>query len=311
MDTELMLTNEQQNRISRMRAVCREMSPNSHVQLEKLQHVLVDLRNKMLVCAPPNVGSNSLKHILISAADTPVDLHDIYLHINTSVLEVHGISTLDAFRPVKAKYMLHNFRKVMFVRHPFERLASVHYSKFGKANEGQGVRSNLTQAKIQQTPQNASRDHRRTGRFITFSEFVKYTLYLRETSGSLNKYWKPIHDICLPCSISYDFIGYLDTFINDAQIVFGSLSYTHQKLISRFRDHRRKYNHNTIRQMYRMIPQTDISTLSKVYALDLYMQGYKTDHIHPWWWCCMYTSNEEHGLRVNENVTTNLSTGRT
>ena len=66
MPIELTLTHDQQDRLLCIRAVCREMNQNSHVQLERLQHIWVDLRNKMLVCAPPNVGSNTLKHILLS-----------------------------------------------------------------------------------------------------------------------------------------------------------------------------------------------------------------------------------------------------
>ena len=279
MDMELVLTNEQIDRISRMRAVCREMNQNVNVQLEKLRHILVDLRNKMLICAPPNVGSNTLKHILLSAADTPPDVDDIYLHINKSVLEIHGISTLDTFRVVKAKYILHNFRKVMFVRHPFERLASVHYSKFGKLR---GPRSNLSQIVIQHVHQNASYDSRRTGRFVTFPEFVKYTINQWHTNGGLVKYWRPINDICYPCGISYDFIGYLENFMDDAHSVFGLLSHAHHKALSRYENYRRKYNHHTSRQFFRMIPQKDISKLSKVYAMDLYMHGFKIDDLKRW-----------------------------
>ena len=175
------LTHDQQDRLSRIRAVCREMNQNSHVQLEILQHIWVDLRNKILVCAPPNVGSNTLKHILLSTAEYSPNLRNSSKRIDKSFLRKYGITSLDTFRPVQAKYMLHNFRKIMFVRHPLERLASVYDSQFGTMNyQCKEFQKLFRRTIIRKFRLNATTEVRRNGRNATFQQLVKYVISLWE-----------------------------------------------------------------------------------------------------------------------------------
>ena len=275
MPTEWTLTHEQQDRLSRMRAVCREMNQNSHVQLERLQHIWVDLRNKMLVCAPPNVGSNTLKYVLLFTAGYPINLQNTSKHVDKSLLLKYGITSLDTFRPVQAKYMLHNFRKMMFARHPLERLASVYYSKLSTTSyRDKTFQMLFGQAIDRRFRLNATSNSRRTGRNVAFQEMVKYVINMWENGDELDIYLTPISDICLPCGISYDFIGYLDNFVDDTQSVFALLSSTYQQIATMSGYHQRTFNQTTIRDAYESVPKMDILKLSEVYNVDLYMHVY-------------------------------------
>ena len=287
MPIELTLTHDQQDRLSRIRAVCREMNKNSHIQLEKLQHIWVDLRNKMLVCAPPNVGSNTLKHILLSTSEDSLNLRNSSERIHESLLRKRGITSLDTFRPVQANHMLHNFRKIMFVRHPLERLASVYNSKFDTINyQYEEFQKHFRRTIIRKFRLNATTEVRRNGRNVTFQELVNFVINLWENGDELDIYLTPISDICFPCGISYDFVGYLENFVDDTQSVFASLSNTYQRIMKRFLTHRRRYNEATIRDVYRLIPKTDIFKLSEVYNIDFYMHAYNLDDVVHWWWRC-------------------------
>ena len=283
MPTEWTLTHEQQDRLSRKRAVCREMSQNSHVQLERLQHIWVDLRNKMLVCAPPNVGSNTLKYILLFTAGYPLNIQNTSKHIDKSLLLKYGITSLDTYRPVQAKYMLHDFRKMMFARHPLERLASVYYSKLSTASYGDKELPKLFgRAILRRFRLNATSDARRTGRNVAFQEIVKYVINMWKNGDELDIYLTPINDICFPCGISYDFIGYLDNFADDTQSVFALLSSTYQQIATLSGYHQRRFNQTTIRDVYESIPKTDILQLSGVYNVDLYMHAYNLGDLLHW-----------------------------
>ena len=307
MPIELTPTHDQQDRLSRIHAVCREMNQNSHVQLERLQHIWVDLRNKMLVCAPPNVGSNTLKHILLSTAEYSFNLRNGSERIAKSLLGKHGITSLDTFRPVQAKHMLHNFRKIMFVRHPLERLASVYNSKFGTMNcKYEEYQKRFSRTIIQRFRLNATNETRRNRRFVTFEQLVKYVINLWENGDELDIYLTPISDICFPCGISYDFVGYLENFMDDTQSVFAPLSNTNQRITKRSWTHRRSYNETTIRDAYRSIPKADIFKLSEVYSIDFYMHEYNLDDVLLWWqrcFCSPITSMAHANMTINVATT--------
>ena len=308
MPIELTLAHDQQDRLSRIRAVCREMKQNSHVQLERLQHIWVDLRNKMLVCAPPNVGSNTLKHILLSTADHFLNLRNNSERIDKSLLRKHGITSLDTFRPVQAKYMLHNFGKIMFVRHPLERLASVYNSKFGTMNyQYKEFQQRFSRTMIRKFRLNATTDVRRNGRYVTFQQMVKYVINLWENGDELDIYLTPISDICFPCGISYDFIGYIENFKDDAQSAFALLPNTYQQILKRSWTHRRRYNETTIRDVYRSIPKTDIFRLSEVYNIDFYIHAYNLDDVlHRWLRCICLPIASMAPAKITINVSTTI-----
>ena len=306
MPIELTLTHDQQDRLSRIRAVCREMNQNSHVQLERLQHIWVDLQNQMLVCAPPNVGSNTLKHILLFTAEYSPNLRNSSKRIDKSLLRKHDITSLDTFRPVQAKYMLHNFRKIMFVRHPLERLASVYDSKFGTMNyKYKEFQKLFRRTIIRKFRLNATTEVRRNGRNVTFQQLVRYVINLWENGYELDMYLTPISDICFPCGISYDFIGYVENFEDDAQSVFALLPNTYQQIPKRSWTHRRRYNETTIRDVYRSIPKTDIFKLSEVYNIDFYMHAYNLDDVLHWWLRCFCLPIAS---MASANMTINVST---
>ena len=310
MPIELTLTHDQQDRLSRIRAVCREMNQNSHVQLERLQHIWVDLQNKMLLCAPPNVGSYTLKHILPSADGYSLNLRNSSERINESLLRKHGITYLNTFQPVQAKYMLHNFRKIMFVRHPFERLASVYNSKFGTINyQYTEFQKLFSRTIIRKFRLNATTEVRRNWPIVTFLELVRFVINLWENGDEFDVYLTPTSDIYFPCGISYDFVGHLANFADDTQSVFASLSNTYQRITKRFWTHRRSYNEITIRDVYRSTPKTDIFKLSEVYNIDVYLHAYNLDDVlHLWRRCVSSPIASMAHTKMTINIATTIFT---
>ena len=263
-------------------------------------------------CAPPNVGSNTLKHILLSTAENSLDLRNSSERIDKSLLRKHGITSLNTFRPVQAKYMLHNFRKIMFVRHPLERLVSVYNSKFGTMNyQHTEFQKLFSRTIIRKIRFNAKTEVRRNWRNVTFQELVRFVINLWENGDELDAYLTPISDICFPCGISYDFVGYLENFVDDTQSVFASLSNTYQRITKRSWTHRRSYNETTIRDVYRSIPKTDIFKLSEVYNIDFYMHAYNLDDVlHRWLRCfCSPIASMVHAKMTINFATTIFTRG--
>ena len=233
----------------------------------------VDLRNKMIVCVVPNTGSNVLKSALASDSFRTNSLTDPFA--DDGIVHIDGMLSLDRYRPVQAKSMLINFRKVMFARHPLARLASVyHDSGLGTGGDFDKKHGRTI---IRKFRSNSSKDSLRTGRNVTFSEFVKYIIHLWESNITFDFNWKPIYELCQPCSIAYDFVGYFEYLKDDLHTIFEALDHGLSVKYGRLKT---DFSINNTRDVYRKIPNEDIMKLKQIYNMDFLMYKYSyTDGI--------------------------------
>ncbi|KAH7967503.1 hypothetical protein HPB49_025258 [Dermacentor silvarum] len=103
-----------------------------------------------------------------------------------------------------------HYTKVLFVRHPFERLVSTYIDKALRGPVEMAWAYNIYWYKIpgvyaeQRSP--------------TFSEFVEFVL--STTAESADVHWSPYYARCQPCLLDYDFIGKLETAGRDFPLFF-------------------------------------------------------------------------------------------
>jgi len=115
----------------------------------------------------------------------------------------HVFRRLDNYTSEEIRYRLDHFMKFMFVRHPLERLLSAYRNKFNQNySSSEYFRSRYGRQIIKQYRTNATEESLAKGHDVTFGEFVQYIIDPRTLSrASFNEHWRPMHDLCLPCSI--------------------------------------------------------------------------------------------------------------
>ena len=107
---------------------------------------------------------------------------------------------LSDYTPSKRKEILDSYYKAMFVRHPFERLASAYRDKKKKK---------WFQRLIY--PENEELWEK-----IKFSAFIRRELLTRnKTTLQTNQHWRSYEQIC-PCEVKFDFIGHFENLFKEA-----------------------------------------------------------------------------------------------
>ncbi|XP_046333775.2 uncharacterized protein LOC124116473 isoform X2 [Haliotis rufescens] len=108
--------------------------------------------------------------------------------------------------------------KIAFVRNPYSRLLSGYVDKIFSTNPdymrimGRHIIQDI-RFKGQKRP------NIQCGIDATFAEFVEYILYQYESKQSINNHFKPIHHRCAFCRMKYDYIGKMETFLEDMMFV--------------------------------------------------------------------------------------------
>ena len=108
-----------------------------------------------------------------------------------------------------------HYKNVIFVRHPLNRLFSSYNDKMvGMAYAHAGKIGYL----VDSIRSNKANKYDECYRDVTFEEFAKMVVFTIERSQA-DIHWKTMHDLCLPCQIKYDFIGHLETFVDDLEML--------------------------------------------------------------------------------------------
>lgn len=175
--------------------------------------------------------------------------------------------------------MLTEYKKFMFVRHPLERLLSAYRDKFeSKTSSADFFHERMGRRIIKAFRKDATEEALRKGDDVTFLEFLKYMLHpsesLKYESGqSYNEHWEPIHRLCNPCHIPYDYIGIYEDIVEESNVILkdvgaGEIKYPATKEVN---------THETKSKMKRYcgeIPLKFIRALGKVYKMDMLLFNY-------------------------------------
>ena len=167
----------------------------------------------------------------------------------------------------------------LFVRHPFERVLSAYRNKFKDPYNTQYqkrygakvlrmFRANLTEAEY------------KAGKNVTFPEFVQYIIKTHKTYGyyGLNEHWNSMQDLCHPCSIKYDFIGKMDSLVQDSETVLQEIGWDDRvKFPVKAKDKYKKDLSALVKDYYAQIPKQLMDELYAIYKDDFDAFGYSTE----------------------------------
>ncbi|XP_066505038.1 carbohydrate sulfotransferase 8 [Hoplias malabaricus] len=264
------LTKIQQSRRRQMREVCAKYrSSNSRMRLVNRQHVsriYVEDTYKLLYCEVPKAGCSNWKRVLMvlqGEASSTGEIPHEQVHYG------NHLKRLDSFSHQGILRRLETYRKVLFLREPFERLVSAFRDKFESPNSyyhpvfGKPI--------ISKYRSNASKLALRTGEGVTFKEFVQYLLDVHRPVG-MDIHWEPVVQLCSPCLIDYDFIGKFETIEEEANFLLRHIGAPANLTFPSFKDRNPKAERTSSRITQEYFSRLDLSERQRTY--DLYYMDY-------------------------------------
>lgn len=203
-----------------LRRACSRHTRRQHLlRPEDLRHVLVDDARGLLYCYVPKVACTNWKRVLLALSGRgPSDPRAI------PAPEAHApglLPSLADFSPAEVNRRLRAYLAFLFVREPFERLASAYRNKLQRP-WGAAFQRRFGTDIVRRLRPRPSPDALARGHDVRFSEFLAYLLDPRtRRDGPLNEHWERAHALCHPCRLRYDVVGKFETLAEDAAFVLG------------------------------------------------------------------------------------------
>ena len=91
----------------------------------------------------------------------------------------------------------------------------------------------------------------------------------------MDVHWRPQYDICRPCDIKYDYIGYYETMHDDAKDVLREIDAGSEMLFPQTDFDTRVLGSNEYLKLFENVSVTDIRRILDVYKNDYEVFGYK------------------------------------
>uniref|UniRef100_A0A493SZR3 Carbohydrate sulfotransferase n=1 Tax=Anas platyrhynchos platyrhynchos TaxID=8840 RepID=A0A493SZR3_ANAPP len=160
----------------------------------------------------PKVGcSNWKRTIFILQAGLEMEASEIeHDHIHQTSL----IKRMAAYPPPIQEEFLSNYTKVMFTRHPLERLVSAYRDKLLHSEPYYSTTvANEIRAMF--------RKNKNSSEKVSFQEFVSFII--AKPMNALDIHWKPMFLLCDPCNIHYDILGKYETLGLDSEHVLKAI----------------------------------------------------------------------------------------
>ena len=110
---------------------------------------------------------------------------------------------------------------------------------------------------------------------MTFAEFVRYVLWERKHKAHVDVHWRPQYDVCRPCHIKYDFLGYYETMQDDAEDLLLKIAAGSAVNFPLTDFDSRVPNSNRYLELFENVTHSDIRHILDFYKNDYKIFGYK------------------------------------
>ncbi|EEC17825.1 chondroitin 4-sulfotransferase, putative [Ixodes scapularis] len=220
---------------------------------------------RLLYCSIPKVGNTSLKTFLLGLDKRHIGKYtddSMHYYIRTAM----GLPRLLNQKRVNASTINKTF-KVMFVRHPFERLVSFFLDK-GRRNTKTGDHYyykywNKAMAKARGGKVDTKKD------VIKFSEFVDIILTTEPATYDLH--WQLYSDRCKPCWVNYNYIGTLDDLHKMNELIGA------KEELNLWENKGPSNTNNATLVLFSQLPKSTVMKLYRIYYPDFLMFGFPID----------------------------------
>jgi hypothetical protein len=219
------------------------------------------------------VASTNLKRLMLilSGKITAKQFSSIprlTVHDNNPMLHLGAFDLTDILKIGGA-----NYSKFIFVRHPYERLVSAYKDKLAGDNTSfQKAIGREIVEKYRKKPTQLSLNN---GHDVTFPEFVSYVVdEWKQNERQLDVHWRPASDLCLPCSMEYDFIGKFETLNQDVDFLLQRLNESYLSNLFKLSKTPTKTTLALWKKLIKEISHQQLSDLNDIFAEDFLLFGY-------------------------------------
>ena len=242
---------------------------STNVPINTLKNILVSDRYRTLFCFVPKVACSNWKRIFLVLNGHHNSTDDIS---RTQAHESASSETLDRNSDEEISFKLQNYKKIMFVRDPLERLLSAYRNKIAYDYNGKFHRRFGIEI-IKKYRKNFTEEVSKQDR-ATFPEFVAYLVH----QGSTEKrdvHWERQHHLCQPCRINYDFVGRYESLRYDAQLALELMGAAEAVTFPDTGKAREgKETSQLMSNFFSQISQDEFTQLQKLYKVDFETFGY-------------------------------------
>ena len=184
------------------------------------------------------------------------------------------LKKLSSYKPKDIKRILRNYLKVMFVRHPLERLLSAYRNKF-TTSYNEYFHAHYGRKIVRLYRKKATRASLQKGNDVKFHEFVKYLIDLRSSAEAVNAHWREYYKLCHPCVVNYDVIGKYETLDRDVDYVLKILGLDDTIKFPPKPKMKGPSTRELMASAFQNITSEEIHQLWEMYAVDFTMFGYE------------------------------------
>ncbi|XP_019632000.1 PREDICTED: carbohydrate sulfotransferase 9-like isoform X1 [Branchiostoma belcheri] len=277
------LEKEQSRRLATLKAYCASQPETFRSQgLLKFQLLFFE-KIKTAYCFIPKTGCSTMKLLLYNLEHNTTEkpMHKVN---RTSKDKKHvGINArrlrmLMDYSKEQAGLRLSTFKKIIVVRDPLERLASVWLDKFVNsevrkswtAKYYQELRRSTNQKPTNKSSQGTGGGKHNNTQPVSFEDFLtavsKHTMY--------DVHWESFSKLCLPCEIDYDFIAHTDTLASDIRLFLKKNNVTAREDILPEHQLRRANDETVFGDVFGQVPREKIMSIRRIYQEDFDMFGY-------------------------------------
>ncbi|XP_071822865.1 carbohydrate sulfotransferase 9-like isoform X3 [Apostichopus japonicus] len=233
--------------------------------LRKLNHFIVLDKYRVIYSYIPKAGCTNWKRVFLVLHGVVNTASELEQH-QTHELTDKYIRKLSSYTVEEAARRLQTYKIFTFVRNPFVRLLSAYKDKIEKPT-GRNLRYRKEWS--HRIPINMA-----DGITQGPDTFVQYVKYLSHYTV-INEHWKDMHKLSLPCHISFDFIGKLETLKRDTEFVMYNILETKPEIVT-FRSSTNPTNSNQLVENYlSKLSEKETDELFDQMKLDFRLFGYE------------------------------------
>ncbi|EFN86856.1 carbohydrate sulfotransferase 11 [Harpegnathos saltator] len=244
---------------------------------ESFRNILVDDSHELLYCYVPKVACTNWKRVLMIAmgkwgGDDPLVIPASLAH-SPGTFERLSNYTLPEIEKKLAAY-----DKLIVVRHPLERLLSAYRNKLEAKHEKSAkyFQSRFGKKIVKKYRPNATEESLRNGDDVTFREFVDFVTDNSE-NGTRNEHWRPIYELCQPCTVNYNLVSKYESLVEDATEVLERIGVTSVSFPGR--PPSSEPTSRKLDKYYSSLSYKQLRKLAGLYRLDLRLFDYSLEDV--------------------------------
>ena len=137
--------------------------------------------------------------------------------------------TLKSYTVEERFRIVKNYKKFLFVRHPYNRLDSVYYDRLRydpTINDNFQKVIGTVIIKRYRPKELTSPESLILGHDVRFPELVQYLTDESNPVRMSNVHFTPITDLCFPCQMDYDYVGKYESLEDDAEMILKQVNVT-------------------------------------------------------------------------------------